>query len=85
MGGRGNAKPSLWPKNCTPTGSSWMTAPGAAAQRNLTVIGTLGVLVEAAEHGLMDLSDAITRLQKTSFYVSPIVLNALLQRYGRKR
>ncbi len=56
-----------------------------ATQRNLIVIGTLGVLVEAAERGLIDFSDATARLQQTSFYVSPEVLNALLQRYGKKR
>jgi predicted nucleic acid-binding protein len=56
-----------------------------ATQRNLIVIGTLGVLAEAVEHGLIDFSDAIARLQQTSFYVSPEVLNPLLQRYGKKR
>jgi predicted nucleic acid-binding protein len=56
-----------------------------ATQRNLIVIGTLGVLVEAAERGLIDFSDATSRLQQTSFYVSPEVLNPLLQRYGKKR
>ena len=55
-----------------------------AKQRNLTVIGTLGVLMEAAERKLIDFSEAITRLQQTSFYVSPEVLDPLLQRYGRK-
>jgi predicted nucleic acid-binding protein len=38
-----------------------------AMQRNLIVIGTLGVLVEAAERGLIDFSSAIARLQQTSF------------------
>lgn len=56
-----------------------------ATQRNLTVIGTLGVLVEAAERTLVDFADATARLQQTSFYVSPEVLNRLLQRYGGKR
>jgi predicted nucleic acid-binding protein len=55
-----------------------------ATQRNLTVIGTLGVLVEAVERGLTDFSDAMARLQQTSFYVSPEVLNHLLQRYSEK-
>ena len=55
-----------------------------AAQRKLTVIGTLGVLVEGAERGLVDFSDAIARLQHTSFYISPEVLNPLLQRYSKK-
>jgi len=54
-----------------------------ATQRHLTVIGTLGVLAEAAERGLIDFSNAITRLKQTSFYVSPEVLNMLLERYGK--
>jgi predicted nucleic acid-binding protein len=55
-----------------------------ATQRNLIVIGTLGVLVEGVERGLVDFSDAIARLQETSFYVSPEVLKPLLQRYSKK-
>ena len=55
-----------------------------ARQRKLTVIGTLGVLVEATERGLVDFSEAVGRLQQTSFYVSPEVLTPLLQRYGKK-
>jgi predicted nucleic acid-binding protein len=55
----------------------------AAARRNLTVIGTLGVLVEAAGRGLADFPNAIARLQQTTFYVSPEVLEPLLRRYVR--
>ena len=55
-----------------------------ATQRKLTVIGTLGVLVEAAERGMVDFPDAIARLQQTTFYVSPEVVEPLLQRYGKK-
>jgi hypothetical protein len=40
--------------------------------------------VESFERGLIDFSDAIARLRQTSFYVSPEVLNPLLQRYGKK-
>lgn len=56
-----------------------------ATQRNLIVIGTLGVLTEAADRGLIDFSDTIAQLRQTSFYVSPEVLNPLLQRYAKKR
>ncbi len=56
----------------------------AAIRRKLTVIGTLGVWVEAAERGFVDLTDAIARLQQTTFYVSPGVLEPLIQRYGKK-
>lgn len=55
-----------------------------ATQRKLTVIGTLGVLVEAADRGLVDFPDAIARLQQTTFYVSQEVLEPLLQRYAKK-
>jgi predicted nucleic acid-binding protein len=48
------------------------------------VIGTLGVLLEAAERGLVDLPEATARLQQTTFYVSPEVLEPLLQRYRKK-
>jgi predicted nucleic acid-binding protein len=49
-----------------------------ALQRNIPVIGTLGVLKEAAALGLLDLCVAVERLQVTSFYVAPEVLKRLL-------
>jgi len=51
----------------------------AAERRGMPVIGTLGVLRQAADLGLLDIRDAIQRLQMTSFYVSPEVLTALLK------
>jgi len=55
-----------------------------ATQRHSIVIGTLGVLTEAADRGLLDFSDTIARLRQTSFYVSPEVIDPLLQRYAKK-
>jgi len=52
-----------------------------AKRRNLRVIGTLGVLAEAAAEGLIDLPVVIARLQETSFYVSPDLLQSLLNRF----
>lgn len=49
-----------------------------AQQRGIPVIGTLGVLKEAAEAGLVDLRACVERLQNTSFYVAPEVLKNLL-------
>ena len=49
-----------------------------AEERGITVIGTLGVLKEAATMGLLDLRDGVTRLQTTTFYVAPEVLRNLL-------
>jgi predicted nucleic acid-binding protein len=69
--------------------ADWLIMDDQAARRmatgrRLRVIGTLGVLAEAAEHGLVDLADAIARLQQTTFYVSPKVLEPLLERYRTK-
>lgn len=49
-----------------------------AERRHLHVIGTLGILAEAAEQRLLDLYLALQRLQQTSFHVSPQVLKQLL-------
>jgi predicted nucleic acid-binding protein len=42
-----------------------------AARRNLRVTGTLGVLADAHLAGLLDLEQAITRLQSTNFRLDP--------------
>ena len=49
-----------------------------AEERGITVIGTLGVLKEAATLGLLDLRASVARLQTTTFYVAPEVLKSLL-------
>lgn len=49
-----------------------------AEERRIPVIGTLGVLKEAATLGLLDLRVSVERLQATSFYVAPDVLWSLL-------
>lgn len=49
-----------------------------AERRGLLVIGTLGVLREASEEGLLDLRAAIARLRQTSFHISPAILAWLL-------
>lgn len=49
-----------------------------AERRSLPVIGTVGVLREAAEMGLLDLRSAFDRLRQTSFHVSPAILASLL-------
>jgi len=50
-----------------------------AKKRGIPVIGTLGVLREAATLGLLDLRIAVKRLQATSFYLAPDVLTSLLK------
>lgn len=47
-------------------------APGrkAAIERSLRAIGTIGVLVAAAERGLIDLGQAFDKVERTDFWVS---------------
>jgi predicted nucleic acid-binding protein len=51
-----------------------------ALRRGLRVTGLLGVLDEAAARGLINLPQAIQRLQQTSFRASPQLLQFLLDR-----
>jgi predicted nucleic acid-binding protein len=52
-----------------------------AQQRNLNVVGLLGVLGSAASKELIDFPSAIARLQRTTFYASPRLIDALLEKY----
>jgi len=49
-----------------------------ARRWNLSVTGTLGVLLAAADRGFIDLHQALERLQRTNFYMSPKLRAALL-------
>jgi len=53
-----------------------------AERRGIRVIGTLGVLREAAVLKLLDIRVAVERLQTTSFYVAPEVLAGLLKDFA---
>lgn len=53
-----------------------------AERRGLHVLGTLGVLREAAALGILDLRAAVERLQNTNFYIAPEVLARLLDDAG---
>jgi predicted nucleic acid-binding protein len=53
-----------------------------AERRGIPVIGTLGVLREAAILKLLDIGAAVERLQTTSFYVAPEVLASLLKDFA---
>lgn len=50
-----------------------------ALRRNLSVIGTLGVLRNAARAGLLSLPDALSQLQQTSFFAAPELIRSLLE------
>lgn len=51
-----------------------------AAKRSMVVIGTLGVLEQAAERDLIDLTEAIDRLRQTTFRAPKEVIEAMLER-----
>jgi predicted nucleic acid-binding protein len=56
------------------------TARQVAKSCWLAVAGLLGVLAEGAERGIIDLPEAVTRQQQTTFRASPQLLKALLDR-----
>jgi predicted nucleic acid-binding protein len=49
----------------------------AALEHGLLVAGTLGVLDRAAAQGIVDMADALKRLQHTSFRASPGLIRSL--------
>lgn len=49
-----------------------------AANRKLPVIGTLGILAEAARRNLLNLPQALAVLQTTSFHAAPALIKLLL-------
>ncbi|MGB3491133.1 MAG: DUF3368 domain-containing protein [Elainellaceae cyanobacterium] len=51
-----------------------------AEARGIAIIGTLGILDDAATQGLIDLPKAIAQLQQTNFRVSRRLIQALLNR-----
>ena len=53
-----------------------------ASEQGIPIIGTLGILDDAASQGLIDLSDAIARLQQTNFRISRCIVQAMLEGRG---
>ena len=54
-----------------------------AARRGLKVAGTLSVLDEAEQAGLVNFDDAVAELQKTSFRISQAVLSEIKVKRSR--
>ncbi len=55
-----------------------------AIRRELSVIGTLGVLRNAARAGLRSLPEALSQLQETNFYVAAELIQSLLDEDGAR-
>jgi predicted nucleic acid-binding protein len=56
-----------------------------ALRRKLPVIGTLRVLEDAAQLGLVSLPQALERLQQTTFRASAKLLHAMLDRHSARK
>jgi predicted nucleic acid-binding protein len=54
-----------------------------ARARALNVIGTIGVLDQAARAGLVDIAEAVARLKLTNFRHRPALLEELLANHRR--
>ncbi|HEX6641561.1 MAG TPA: DUF3368 domain-containing protein [Thermoanaerobaculia bacterium] len=52
-----------------------------ARRRSLRVTGTLGVLRAAAEAGLLDVREVVSRLQATNFYVDEALLRVVFDKW----
>jgi predicted nucleic acid-binding protein len=52
-----------------------------ARRRNLRVTGTLGVLRAAADVGLLDVRDVLSRLRATNFYVDEALLRTIFEKW----
>ncbi|ACB52568.1 hypothetical protein cce_3220 [Crocosphaera subtropica ATCC 51142] len=57
-------------------------ARNIANKRGLKIIGLLGILGNAAQNNLIDLSTKITELQQTSFFISPKLLNLVRKKFN---
>lgn len=51
-----------------------------AEERGIAIIGTLGILDDAADQGLINLAETIAQLQQTNFRVSRRIIQALLNK-----
>jgi len=50
-----------------------------ASKRGIPIIGTIGILDDAASQGLIDLEDAINQLKQTNFRISRRIIQTLLE------
>ena len=55
-----------------------LTGRREAERRHLRVTGTVGVLRAAARNGMIDLKEALHRLRKTNFHLSPKLYDELI-------
>jgi predicted nucleic acid-binding protein len=56
-----------------------------ALKRSLPVIGTLGILENAAERGMLDFALTLVELKAHKFFVSPALERDFLERDARRK
>lgn len=56
----------------------------AAAARGIRFTGTIGVLEQAADSGMVDLKDAFERIKKSDFWISHELLDERLRLHGER-
>lgn len=52
-----------------------------AVKRGLNVVGTVGVIDEAARRNLVDIAAVLKDLRKTNFRISPELINSLIEKH----
>ncbi|MFQ4140586.1 DUF3368 domain-containing protein [Chlorogloeopsis sp. ULAP02] len=52
-----------------------------AQERGIAIIGTLGILDDAASQGLINLAETIAQLQQTNFRVSRRIIQELRKKH----
>lgn len=57
----------------------------AALKRNISVIGTLGILERAAEKGLLDFSEVLQKLKINGFFIAPNLEKDFLERDNKRK
>jgi predicted nucleic acid-binding protein len=58
---------------------------GAATQRSMRCMRTVGLLEQAGIHGLLELPEAIARLRRINFRIHPTVLDDVLARDAERK
>ena len=56
-----------------------------ALKRNLSVIGTLGILERAAEKGLLDFTETLQDLKSDGFFIAPALEKDFLERDAKRK
>jgi predicted nucleic acid-binding protein len=56
----------------------------AAERKGLVVLGTLTLMENAAEQGLLDLNVAVATLRQTTFHIKPHLLDEALARHQQR-